>query len=82
MINRLYIQIDGDDLTVEAEQVHQCFQEAMVAGLVSGIAAAAVTGGAALPAATEAFVRSFHQCVWLDFFGVSFPTWSGWSDWG
>jgi hypothetical protein len=44
--------------------------------------AAVMTGGVALPAVTGSFVQSFSWCVGSDFIGISFPTWSGWSDWG
>jgi hypothetical protein len=79
MINRWYIRIDGDT-AVDAQGVRQCFQEALISGAVAAIAAAVWTGGAAWPAATEAFIRSMAWCIESDFLGISFPTWSGWSD--
>lgn len=82
MMNRLYIEIDGGGLSIQVEQVQQCFQQAIVSGLVYGIGVAAITGGAGLPAAQVAFLENFSRCVLLDLFNVSFPTWSGWSDWG
>jgi hypothetical protein len=85
MMNRLYIRIDLDDPgEVDAQGVRQCFQQALIAGTVGAIKAAVLTGGKALPAAAAAFQESLKWCLLLDFIGirVSYPTWSGWSDWG
>lgn len=69
------VVVGPDDNSVE-----KCFKEALGLGLVAAIAAAFITGGAALSAAISAFLAQFGKCLGREF-EIRMENKSEWIEW-